>query len=46
VTDRERREAIGRAQKERFKLFDFFANFKYFEEEYELLGSPRTAAHR
>jgi len=35
VTDRARREAIGRAQKERFKLFDFFANFKYFEEEYD-----------
>lgn len=35
VTDNERKEAIGSAQKERFKLFDFFANYQYFEEEYD-----------
>jgi len=35
VTDNDHKEAIGRAQKERFKLFDFFANYRYFEEEYD-----------
>jgi len=35
VTDNDHKEAIGSAQKERFKLFDFFANYKYFEEEYD-----------
>ena len=35
VTDRNRREEIGLAQKKHFKLFDFFANYEYFEEKYD-----------
>lgn len=35
MTDRNRREEIGNVQKEHFKLFDFFANYEYFEEEYD-----------
>jgi len=43
VTDRDRLEEIGGAQKTHFKLFDFFANHHYFEEEYdyeEVLNLP------
>ncbi|MDD9812636.1 MAG: DEAD/DEAH box helicase family protein [Gammaproteobacteria bacterium] len=45
VTDNEHKEAVGNAQKERFKLFDFFANYRYFEEEYdyeEVIELPPT----
>jgi len=35
VADRNRREEIECAQKKCFKLFDFFANYKYFEEQYD-----------
>jgi type I restriction enzyme R subunit len=34
ITDPRVREQIGKKEKERFKIFDFFANFEYFEEKY------------
>jgi len=33
--DEARKSEIGQAQKSSFKLFDFFANCEYFEEEYD-----------
>ncbi len=41
--DRKRAAEIGRHDKERFKLFDFFANCEYFEEKFnydEILKLP------
>ena len=35
LKDKERAAEIGRQDKERFKLFDFFANCEYFEEEFD-----------
>lgn len=32
--DKELKEQFGNTEKEKFKLFDFFANFEYFEEKY------------
>lgn len=41
------KEEIGAAEKERYKLFDFFANCEYFEEKFnydEILRLPRPKA--
>jgi type I restriction enzyme, R subunit len=35
MRDRERAAELGRMEKERFKLFDFFANCEYFEEKFD-----------
>ena len=43
VTDPEQRRRLGPCGKERFKLFDFFANCEYFEEKFnydEVLAVP------
>jgi type I restriction enzyme, R subunit len=43
LRDRERAAELGRIEKERFKLFDFFANCEYFEEKFnydEVLKLP------
>lgn len=44
ITDLALKQEIGERQKEKFKLFDFFANCEYFEEKYnydEILLLPR-----
>jgi type I restriction enzyme R subunit len=33
--DQELKESLGSTEKTGFKLFDFFANYEYFEEEYD-----------
>jgi type I restriction enzyme R subunit len=43
LRDKQRAEEVGRQDKERFKLFDFFANCEYFEEKFnydEVLKLP------
>lgn len=43
LLDKERKAEIGKAEKEHFKLFDFFANCEYFEEKFnydEVLKLP------
>lgn len=43
LLDKERKAEIGKADKEHFKLFDFFANCEYFEETFnydEVLKLP------
>jgi type I restriction enzyme R subunit len=35
VTDTSRIEEIGEIDKEKFKLFDFFGNYEYFEEKFQ-----------
>jgi len=35
VTDPNRAKEIGKVDKEKFRLFDFFGNYEYFEEKYE-----------
>ena len=45
--DPEKKKEIGDREKTRFKLFDFFANCEYFEEEFdydEVLRLPRPRA--
>ena len=42
--DKNHKESIGKARKTSFKLFDFFANCEYFEEEFdydEILQLPK-----
>lgn len=46
--DPELREAIKEPQKKAFKLFDFFANCEYFEEDYDydqVIELPKPKAH-
>lgn len=43
LRDKERAKELGRVEKEKFKLFDFFANCEYFEEKFnydEILKLP------
>ena len=35
VTDPTRAKEIGKVEKEKFKLFDFFGNYEYFEEKFQ-----------
>jgi len=35
VTDTSRAKEIGKVEKEKFKLFDFFGNYEYFEEKFQ-----------
>ena len=35
VTDPSRAKEIGKVDKEKFKLFDFFGNYEYFEEKFQ-----------
>jgi type I restriction enzyme, R subunit len=35
VTDSSRAKEIGKVDKEKFKLFDFFGNYEYFEEKFQ-----------
>ncbi|HUX56300.1 MAG TPA: DEAD/DEAH box helicase family protein [Bacteroidales bacterium] len=35
VTDPSRAKEIGKVEKEKFKLFDFFGNYEYFEEKFQ-----------
>jgi type I restriction enzyme R subunit len=47
MTDPVLKAQIGDLQKEKYKMFDFFANCEYFEEGYnydEILGLPRVAS--
>lgn len=47
VTDPGRAREIGKIEKERFKLFDFFGNYEYFEEKFQydqVLKLPRPGA--
>lgn len=47
INDLAFKKRLGAQPKERFKIFDFFANCEYFEEEYnydEVLDLPRAAA--
>jgi len=49
LLDGELKEQTGEKQKERFKIFDFFANFEYFEEKYnydEVIELPRLGGDR
>lgn len=44
VTDAARAKEIGKIEKKRFKLFDFFGNYEYFEEKFQydqVLKLPR-----
>jgi type I restriction enzyme R subunit len=46
VTDSNRAKEIGKQDKEKFKLFDFFGNYEYFEEKFEydqVLKLPRKS---
>lgn len=43
LIDKQRKAEIGKAEKDKFKLFDFFANCEYFEEKFnydEVLKLP------
>jgi type I restriction enzyme R subunit len=47
IRDPKLKAQVNPARKERFKLFDFFANCQYFEEEYnydEVLALPRRSS--
>ena len=49
LLDSELKKQTGEKQKERFKIFDFFANFEYFEEKYnydEVIQLPRLGGDR
>ena len=49
LLDSELKKQTGEKQKERFKIFDFFANFEYFEEKYnydEVIELPRVGGDR
>lgn len=46
LLDSELKKQIGEKEKERFKIFDFFANYEYFEETYnydEVIALPRIS---
>ena len=48
VTDPKLVKEIGKAEKEQFKLFDFFGNYEYFEEKFQydqVLKLPRKPSH-
>ncbi len=34
IIDKEKKDEIGDVEKDKFKLFDFFGNYEYFEEKY------------
>lgn len=49
IIERSRRDAAGPRPKSSFKLFDFFANCEYFEEDFdydEIIALPREAQSR
>ncbi len=49
ITDPAWKKNVGKKQKEQFKLFDFFANCEYFEEDFnydEVLKLPRPKTRK
>ena len=46
VTDPSKAKEIGKIDKDKFKLFDFFGNYEYFEEKFEYDQTVEVTAKR